>query len=71
MLFLWRSENSHDKDGDAGNVLHFRSSQTQECEFAAARSEQKKLKCSKFKKVCIIGHKRSQIVEKIRLLVVF
>jgi hypothetical protein len=47
MLCLWCSENSQDKDGDAGNVLHFRSSQAQYCEFAAARSEQKKLKRSK------------------------
>jgi hypothetical protein len=46
MLCLWRNENSQDKDGDAGNVLHFRSSQTQDCGFAVARSEQKKLKRS-------------------------
>jgi hypothetical protein len=46
MRCLWRNENSQDKDGDAGNVLHFRSSQTQYCEFAVARSEQKKLKRS-------------------------
>jgi hypothetical protein len=46
MLFLWRNENLQDKDGEAGNVLHFRSSQTQDCEFGVARSEQKKLKRS-------------------------
>jgi hypothetical protein len=52
MLCLWRNENSQDKDGDAGNVLHFRSSQTQDCEFGVARSEQKKLKRSKTDKEC-------------------
>jgi hypothetical protein len=39
MFSLLRSETSQDKDGDAGNVPHFRSSQTQYCEVAAARSE--------------------------------
>jgi hypothetical protein len=43
----WRSEKSQDKDGDAGNVLHFRSSRTQYCDFAVAKSEQKNLKRSK------------------------
>jgi hypothetical protein len=47
MLCLWCNENSQDKDGDAGNVLHFRSSQTQDCEFGVARSKQKKLKRSR------------------------
>jgi len=40
------SENFQGKDDDAGNVLHFRSSRTQYCEFAVAKSEQKKLKRS-------------------------
>jgi len=39
MCRLWRSETSQDKDGDAGNVVHFRSSQTLDCEVAAARSD--------------------------------
>ena len=44
MCRLWRSETSQDKDGDAGNVLHFRSSQTQDCEVAVARSDVEKIK---------------------------
>jgi len=44
MLRRGRGENSQDKDGDAGNVPHFRSSRTQYCEFAVAKGGAEKLK---------------------------
>ncbi|MHC4124268.1 MAG: hypothetical protein ACYSSI_11890 [Planctomycetota bacterium] len=49
MLWLWCSENSQVKDGETGNVLHFRCSPDAELPVCSSQNHQQaNLNCSNF-----------------------